>query len=255
MFTSFRLFYLLAALSLYLAPAALAGPPFVTDDPEPVEYRHWEVYLASQLNHATDGWSGTSPQLEVNYGVVPEVQLHLIAPLAFSAPKDGPTRFGYGYTELGLKLRFIAETSRFPQVGVFPLLELPTGDSDRGLGSGETQAFLPVWIQKSWGAENRQWTTYGGGGYWINPGSGNRDWVMIGWQVQRQVTDSLTIGAEALHETASKVGGDSDTMLNAGGIFDVNESYHLLFSAGHTIHGPSRFSAYVALQLTFGPEK
>ena len=24
---------------------AWAGPPFVTDDPEPVEYRHWEIYL------------------------------------------------------------------------------------------------------------------------------------------------------------------------------------------------------------------
>jgi hypothetical protein len=29
----------------------VGGPPFVIDDPEPVEFRHWEVYLASQDAH------------------------------------------------------------------------------------------------------------------------------------------------------------------------------------------------------------
>ena len=27
-----------------LSPKAFAGPPYITDDPEPVEYQHWEVY-------------------------------------------------------------------------------------------------------------------------------------------------------------------------------------------------------------------
>jgi len=63
-----------------LATAALAGPPFVTDDPEPVELHHWEIYLATQQYHNADGWSGTSPHLEINYGVLPDVQLHIIAP-------------------------------------------------------------------------------------------------------------------------------------------------------------------------------
>ena len=27
------------------AVPALAGPPYITDDPEPVDYQHWEVYL------------------------------------------------------------------------------------------------------------------------------------------------------------------------------------------------------------------
>ena len=25
----------------------LAGPPFLTDDPEPVDYQNWEFYIAS----------------------------------------------------------------------------------------------------------------------------------------------------------------------------------------------------------------
>jgi hypothetical protein len=48
--------------------------------------------------------------------------------------------------------------------------------------------------------------------------------------------------------------GDSDTRFNIGGIYDFNNHYHLLASAGHTIQGPSGFQGYVALQLKFGPE-
>src|SRR5271156_6783539 len=34
---------------LALAPfAALAGPPFMTDDPEPVDYQHYEFYTFTQ---------------------------------------------------------------------------------------------------------------------------------------------------------------------------------------------------------------
>jgi hypothetical protein len=39
--------YLVTAPVLALPPRVLAGPPFVTDDPVPVDYQHWEVYLAS----------------------------------------------------------------------------------------------------------------------------------------------------------------------------------------------------------------
>lgn len=99
------------------APAArvCAGPPFVTDDPEPVDYRHFEVYLASQLSHEPGGWSGTAPQLEVNYGPLPDVQVSASVPLAFDAPKDGLTHFGPGDTELALKYRFLQETDTRPQ--------------------------------------------------------------------------------------------------------------------------------------------
>ena len=228
---------------------AQAGPPYVTDDPEPVEHKHCEIYLASQLAHDSSGWSGTSPHVEINYGVIPNLQLHLIAPVAFSAPADGSRQFGYGDTELGIKYRFLQETARLPMAGVFPLVELPTGDAARGLGAGHPQVFLPLWLQKSSGP----WTTYGGGGYWINPGAGNRNWGLVGWLVQCQLTSKLAVGTEIFHETAKTEGGNSDTRFNVGTIFDFSPTYHLLLSAGHTIQGPSGFQAYVAFQVTFGP--
>ncbi|MGO9451554.1 MAG: hypothetical protein ACLQDV_11000 [Candidatus Binataceae bacterium] len=159
-------------LVVILVPKALAGPPYLTDDPEPVEYRHWEIYFASLFFEQPKAWTGTAPHLEVNYGAIPNVQLHMIAPLVFYVPGDGPSSYGYGDTEVGVKFRFIPETEWVPQVGTFPLLEVPTGSHDRNLGSGHVQAFLPLWLQKSAG----EWTAYGGGGYWINPSPHNRNW-------------------------------------------------------------------------------
>jgi hypothetical protein len=50
-----------------------AGPPYITDDPDPVEYRHWEIYMASIFDKQPGAWTTTAPHLEVNYGLVPNL--------------------------------------------------------------------------------------------------------------------------------------------------------------------------------------
>src|SRR5262249_25078577 len=172
---------------------------------------------------------------------------------AFDAPEHGRNSFGYGDTEVGAKFRFVQETEHRPQVGVYPLVVLPTGNASRGLGAGRVQAFLPLWLQKSWGDPERLWTTYGGGGYWINPGSGNRDWWYVGALLQRRVTDSLVLGGEIFHKTAQETDSNGSTWINAGAIFDVDETFHLLASAGHDIAGDSGFQAYAGVRFNFGP--
>ena len=231
---------------------ARAGPPFRTDDPEPVEYGHWEVYGFSTATHVQGDSSGILPGIEVNYGALPDLQLHLVAPLAFDRPEGSGTKFGYGDTELGAKFRFVQEDEAGwrPQAGVFPLLEVPTGNDARGLGTGRVHAFLPLWLQKSFG----QWLTYGGGGYWINPGPGNKNYWFAGWLLQRQVTDDLALGGEIFHQTADMAGGKDETGFNLGGIYDFTAHYHLLFSAGRGIANvttTNEFSYYLALQWTY----
>ncbi len=247
---------LTAAVSLFIFAAgpAWGGPPFVTDDPEPVEFRHWEVYLASQWAHEREaGTSGTLPHVEVNYGIIRDVQLHLILPMAYSAPHIGSTQYGLGDMELGIKYRFIHEDDKgwIPQVGAFPLIELPAGDSSRGLGEGRINIFFPVWIQKSWGP----WTTYGGGGYWHHPGEGNKNYWFAGWLLQRDLSKVITLGSE-IFNTSPKAKGESDeTGFNAGGIINLSDAHHILFSAGRDLKGQNTFSAYLAFQWTFGPKR
>jgi len=229
---------------------AVAGPPFVTDDPEPVAYQHWELFIASQHAETSAGWTGTAPHLDLNYGVVPNVQLSLNAPLAYDAPSGAGTHYGYGDTELGVKFRFLQETDSMPQAAVFPLLEIPSGSAQEGLGSGHVQAFLPLWLQKGFG----DWTIYGGGGYGINPGAGNENWGFGGVVVQRQIIKSILLGAEVYHRTTMETGGRDDTAFNIATVINCTEHQHLLFSAGRSLDGPTDFQCYLAYQFTFGPE-
>jgi len=231
----------------------LAGPPFITDDPEPVEFQHWEYYLASQHTRTKDGWTGLPALIEINYGIISNTQVHLIAPLAYDTPNQGPTHLGYGDTEIGLKYRFIQETPERPQIGGFPLIEFPTGKTERNLGSGHIGTFLPLWLQKSWGQEDRKWTTYGGGGYHINPGANNRDWTFLGWVLQRQITDKVLLGGEVYYHTPTQFHEEDETAFNLATIIDLSALHHILLSAGRSMDGPTEFQAYVAYQLTFGP--
>jgi len=237
----------LAILSLTFVGTAYGGPPFITDDPEPVDYQHWEFYIASMHFEMADGWTGTAPHFELNYGVITNVQLHLIAPLAYNAPNDGPVQYGYGDTELGVKFRFWQQTSTLPEAAIFPLLEVPCGNGERGLGSSRCQALLPIWLQKDVG----KWTIYGGGGCWINPGAGNRNWGFFGAVLQYQVRDNVLIGGEINHSTPAEIGGRDDTAFNIGTVIDFSEHQHLLFSAGRSIDGPTDFQCYIAWQFTF----
>jgi hypothetical protein len=236
---------------VFMPKLAMAGPPFLTDDPEPVEYQHGEIYIATQYMHDRDQDSATLPHLEINYGVMPNVQIHLIAPLIYVKPEGSRSQYGYGDTELGVKFRFIRETDYIPQVGIFPLVELPTGDSNEGLGNGKTQYFLPIWLQKSWGP----WTAYGGGGYWINPSEGNKDWWQFGWLIQRDINKALTLGTELYYKTANTSNSNDTTGYTVGAVINITENHHVLLSIGQDINGPNYLSAYIGYQLTFGPQK
>jgi hypothetical protein len=238
----------IAMLSARGPQPALAGPPFVTDDPQPVDYQHWEFYIASEDAKAGGDWSGTAPHFELNYGAVPDLQLHVIAPLAYDSPPHGPGHYGAGDLELGAKYRFIQETNGWPQVGIFPLLELPSGSASGNLGNGHSQAFLPLWVQKSWG----DWTAYGGGGYGLNSFSGHQNWGFVGAVLQNQVLTNLLIGVEIYHQTTLETDFPNlGTAFNLGAVYDFTEQHHLLFSAGRSISGPTQFQCYIAYQFTF----
>ncbi len=238
----------LLVLFLLAAPLteARAGAPFITDDPEPVEPRHWEVYLASQHTDDKNGWSGALPFVDINYGAVPDVQLHLISPMAYDKPKRVALHYGYGDMEAGAKVRFVQETTHSPQAAIYPMLELPTGEQEKGLGQGHARLFLPLWLQKSFGP----WTTYGGGGYWINPGAGNKNWVYFGWELQRDLSKKLMVGAEFIRRTANAVDASWSEGFNVGGVYHLDEVHHLQFSIGRDFHGPDRLTTFFAFLWT-----
>ena len=230
--------------------AAIAGPPFQTDDPEPVPYRHWEIYIVETYAHAGTGISGSLPIVEVNYGVVPNVQLSIVAPVSYVQSAGNGFRAGYGDTEIGIKLRFIQETRARPQVAVYPIAILPTRNARSGLGEGTVRTLLPLWLQKSWGA----WTTYAGVGRWHNPGVGNRDWWYTGWTVEHENASGVVVGSEVFHATSDRVDRAGATGFAVGLIAPIRGRTNLLLSVGRSLRGDNSVSVYGAYEIKFGPE-
>src|SRR5579863_130856 len=229
--------FLAAALS---SSASWAGPPFLTDDPVPVDRGQWEINSYASGTFAKGAFAGVLPGVDANYGPIENVQLHLLVPVALAQSSGTGPQWGPGDVEIGVKYRFLpaGEKDWWPQVAFYPFLDFPTGDANRGLGTGGTHIFLPLWLQKDLG----DWTVYGGGGYWINRGLGNRNFWFGGGVVQYQATERLALGGELYHETRFSTGDPGSpgfplgtkatTGVNLGGVYDLDATYHILFSLG-----------------------
>jgi len=251
---------LLVALSLS-SSICLAGPPYFTDDPVPVDPGHWEINNYASGTVAKGAFAGVLPGVDANYGALDNVQLHLQVPLALVQSTGVNAQWGLGDVEVGAKYRFIPanENDWWPQIAFYPFLDFPTGNADRGLGTGAVHAFFPIWLQKDFG----KWSTYGGGGYWVNPGPGNQNFWYAGWVVQYQLMEALSLGGELFHQTGSStmesgsigfpLGTRDSSGFNFGGVYDLNKTYHILFSFGRAfenVSANSLFSYYLALRVT-----
>src|SRR5450631_3772977 len=92
----------LFVLMLHSAPA-WAGPPFQTDDPEPIDYRNYEFYTFATSDGTAIETDTAGPAVEFNWGALPNVHLHLIVPAAAILPAGmGPRAFGLGDIEAGI---------------------------------------------------------------------------------------------------------------------------------------------------------
>ena len=222
-----------------------SGPPFDTDDPEPVSFKHWEYYISSINTRQIGIWSGTAPHIELNYGLIQNVQVHLLLPLNYIGSQQHSSSFGYADTEFGIKFRFVQESEHSPQIGTFPILEIPTIKNSE-FSSGKTKIYLPIWLQKSWG----KLTSYGGAGYWINPGTNNKNWIFSGWEIQYDFSKIITLGGELYYHSANTKESTYETGFNIGGSLNPTEKFHFIFSAGHTFTKDNTFTSYLGLLWT-----
>lgn len=231
---------------LLMSSPAWAGPPFLTDDPEPTDTGHWEVYAplfdAEGSGADVTGSVGT----EINYGLAKDVQLTVGIVAAYSHDNQG-LRGGFGDLEASLKYRFYRNEAAGVQIAAFPGVTLPT--AAKGLGAGHVTALLPVWAQKDFG----KWSVFGGGGYALDPGVGNRNYWTGGVALTRQVDDRLLIGIEGDRQGADAVGKRGSTSLGFGTIYNLAGPLMLLASGGPTFgdDGSRGFHAFAALGVDF----
>jgi len=230
-----------------MAPAALGGPPFVSDDPQPTDYRHFEIYAFAQGSQSRDGADSTFG-VDFNYGAAPDLQLTAVLPLEVEAPAGGGTSAGLGNVELAAKYKFLHQEDAGWDIAIFPRLFLPSGSSE--VGEKHFSLLLPLWAQKSWG----DWSTFGGGGCVLNRSKQTQNYCLLGWALMRQLLPDLQVGAEIVHQGADSKGGRAATGLGGGVIYDVNDHVHLLGYIGPGLQNAAetaRYNWYSSVLFTF----
>ena len=236
-----------AAMLLMLSGPACAGPPYVTDDPQTTDYSHFEIYLFD-AGTATRAATSSATGIDFNYGAGPNLQLTVVAPLAFETAPGGGTTAGLGNVELAAKYHFLRQDNSGWDVAFFPRVFLPAGSP--ALGARNTSLLLPIWLEKDFGA----WSSFGGGGCVINRGGDAQNSCLMGWAFTKQILPNLQIGAELYHQTADTIGGRATTGIGAGVIYDLSDHYHLMASFGPGIQNAidtNQYSWYTALLFTF----
>ena len=218
---------LLVALALAgAASPALAGPPYLTDDPVPTETGHWEIYAFTAGEGRGSVFDGDAG-VDLNYGPVKDVQLTSTLPLSFTHDRNSGWRVGTGDVELGVKYRFLDDEKNGFAAAVFPRVILPTST----LANGEkTRLLLPLWLQKDFGTTS----VFGGGGYTVNPGAGNRDFWQGAIAVTHDFDKKFSAGVELTREGPETAAGTPQTRAGLGAIVGLSEHYNLLFSGGPT---------------------
>jgi hypothetical protein len=233
------------AAVLAVAAPAFAGPPYVTDDPEPTDLGHWEIYNFVSGSHIPGDTAGQGG-FDINYGGAKDLQLTMVVPIDYQTGAQPDL----GDIELAAKYRFLHQAAGgwTPDLAFFPRLFTPTGSG--AFAGSRLSVFLPIWAQKDFG----KWSLFGGGGYDINPGRDNRDFWLSGLGLSRAITDRFSLGAEIYYQTADARDAKAFTGLNIGTTYKLTDHWSLLASAGPGVQNARRqgqYDFYFSLEATY----
>jgi len=263
-----HVFALLTALVLCpmtMIPPLAAQAPFYTDDPAVIEtdklhFEFFNEYDALQLQYPN--LRQNTANYKVQYGLPFSLELDVDTPLLAIYRAVGTSdSTGGGDTEVGVKWEFHKERpgSRVPAFAASFYVEVPTGDSKQQLGSGLTDYWLNLSIQKSLSDKSRvNWNI----GYLFAGNtvtgvvgiSSNRGHVITGGlSLLHDFTPRLTLGVEVYGGyTENGDLGKSQLQALGGGEYQLRNGFALTFAilGGKYVASP-RIGGQVGFTMDF----
>lgn len=123
------------------------GRPAMTNGADPtqcgvLELEYGAEHLWMRSSHGSDVAGG------IRLGITPYLDFHWSAGDFLQIADADGDRSGYGDNWLGFSYRYLTQTKKRPSLGVMYMGKLPTGDPDRGFGSGEVDHVLSFLFSK-----------------------------------------------------------------------------------------------------------
>ena len=203
------------------------------DDPEPVDYKNWEIYVA--WDYARDGGDALTsavPTLELNYGLLRNIQVSAATQFAYTRDAGSAPSYSFGDSQFGIKYRFVRESATLPQIAIYPQIVLSAG--------GNTPA--------------RPWTVFGGGGFWHDSGASPRDWTYLG-VVTQKLSPTTSLGTELFQNEQDRTVETMQLGFNIGLTTALQPHRSFLFSVSRAIHGDNALAGYMAYKFNAGPDQ
>lgn len=235
--------YLLLCFIALATTPVVAGPPYVTDDPEPTAKSHYEVYAFAAGTSVRGDQSGTGG-VDFNFGAADDLQLTVVVPFSWDQLEHAPAVANLGNVELAAKYKFLHQDDVGVDIAFFPRVFLPAGSAYAG--ERHTSLLLPLWVGKSW----NDVAAFGGGGCALNRGGDSRDFCQGGLAFTAQILPTLQLGTEIIYQTADTIGGRASTALGVGGTVELTDRINLMASVNTGIQNAAttnRVSWYSAV--------
>ncbi len=246
----------LVAASLILtcgAVHAVGGPPLVTDDPDTPGDGHWEINLATITQRSLSGYLVSVPDADINYGWGDNVQLKADLPFGIAQPSAENWRSGPGFANYGVKWRFIDEDDAGVSVSTYPQYahSLSNSSIQRGIAPAGGQFFLPLEVS---GKLNDFELDGEIGRNFVQNGANQWEAGFVLGHVCGENLDCLAEIHLTNSDATSQTSRNSQTLLNVGLTWKLNESMRLLAAAGREFgkQTPEQLQTlvYIGIQIT-----
>ncbi|HUS07440.1 MAG TPA: hypothetical protein VMZ52_14125, partial [Bryobacteraceae bacterium] len=149
------------ALAALLLRSLQAQQPFITDDADTAGAHHFHYEMVNEHDFlhrsAFPALRQNTTKFQFNYGITDRLEIGIDGPLLaiFNAPEARfllPVGIGDLNTAAKYRIHDEREGSRIPAIAIGFYVELPTGNTEKQLGSGLADYSLNAIIQKSLGS-------------------------------------------------------------------------------------------------------
>ena len=244
----FPAYSLPALLCAPIAVLAQAGPPFTSNDPGTPGNANWEINIASAQTISRGTAAYQVPQIDLNYGLGPSVQLTYEIPYVVQTSDGQSHQSGWSNAFPGIKWRFFDQGEGGWQISMFPQMEAnaPSSAQQKGIAAPGSRFLLPFEVTKRLGPID---VDFEAGCYFPKHGVSER---ILGLVAGRAVTERLDLGVELYNDRA--VGAPpNQTTLDLGGRYKLSRGFVALFMAGRSVSGTANgqpeFIGYFGIQI------
>lgn len=238
----------------------LAAPPMQVGDVPPADRGVLETFVGVRYQKSETGRiSRLLPHAELTYGITNRWE----ATLEFDWISERE-HHGLGDCLAGTKILLLGETAHLPGIAISGDCKLPTGDEERGLGSGEADYAVRLRAQKTWG----WFTLIGNAGHmWLTeptaPGgrASREDTWFLGLGQEYKIGPRTKLLSEILWRSREEPGDANRFAANVGFKHKLTDDFSIHAAIGgslreHAIGGPElRIYAGVKYELGLAPKR